>query len=226
MRLGRTPPLGLWTPDEEHEFHLARPAHAGRTYGDATNVIEHWQSTPWRTRESAVESVPGLVRQVLLCCDREQALTIIDSALNKRQLTLNQLARVIRSLPPRYASVLDEVDRASESGLETLCRLRLGRLGHRIRSQVFIDGVGRVDLLIGDRLVIEADGREWHKGADAFLADRTRDLTLVRLGYIVIRPAYEHIVYEWPLVELTVAAIVGRREHLWSAAHRRSGLAR
>ena len=218
--------LGLWTLDDEHEFHLARPAHAGRTYGDPTNVVEHWQSTPWRSRESAVESIPALVRQVLLCCDRERALTIIDSALNKRMLTYSQLARIVHGLPPRYASVLDQVDSASESGLETLCRVRFMHRGYRIRCQVVIEGAGRVDLVIGDRLVIEADGRKWHEGPDAFRADRTRDLALARLGYVVIRLAYEHIVYEWALVDLTVAEIVGRREHLWNAAHRRAGLAR
>jgi len=31
---------------------------------------------------------------------------------------------------------------------------------------------------------------------------------------------------EWMLVELSVRALIGRREHLWSATHRREGLAR
>ena len=80
--------------------------------------------------------------------------------------------------------------------------------------------------LKGDRFVIEADGREWHEGGSAFHADRIRDLALLRLGYVVIRVSYPLIMSEWMLVELSVRALIGRREHLWSATHRREGLAR
>lgn len=213
----------LWAP-EGTDFHLARPKHAGRTYGDLGDAIEHWQSTPWRLGAPIVEPVPALVRQVLLCSHREDALAIIDSALNKNVLSMAQLARIVDALPPRFASVLDEVDPKSQSGLETLCRVRLSILGVRIRSQMMIDGVGRLDLVIGDRVVIETDGRAWHDGPDAFHRDRTRDLALLGRGYIVIRLSYQQVLHEWQLVEPVVRAIIGRREHLWSAAHRRDGL--
>lgn len=171
-------------------------------------------------------SVIELARQVLLCCDRETAIAIIDSALNKRMLSLSELARVVASLPDRFSDVLGSVDSGSQSGLETLCRLRLTRPGLRIRTQVQIEGVGRVDLVVGDRLVIEADGRDWHDTPDAFRTDRSRDLALARLGYVVIRLSYAQIMKNWPLVELTVASLITRREHLWSAAHHRADLAR
>lgn len=215
---------GLWTPPHD-ELHLGRPRRAGRTFADATGVVEHWMSPSWTAAEDPVESVEVLIRQVLLCCEREEAITIIDSALNKRMLTTSRLTRVVKKLPPRFATVLAEVDSASESGLESLCRVRLQNLSASIRSQVTIDGVGRVDLLIGGRLVLETDGRTWHEGGAAFHVDRTRDLTLHRLGYVVIRVSYAHVMDEWMLVELAIRAIVGRGEHLWSAAHRREGLA-
>ncbi|TAL43561.1 MAG: hypothetical protein EPN91_06105 [Salinibacterium sp.] len=171
-----------------------------------------------------MESVHELTRQVLLCRPREEALVVIDSALNQRKLTGSGLARIVRALPPRFASVLDAVDAASESGLETLCRVRLSNLGPGIRSQIPIAGVGRVDLLIGDRLSIEADGRPWHDGATAFHADRSRDLALSRLGYHVIRLGYDHVIEGWPRVEVTIRALISRGEHRWSTAHRRHGL--
>lgn len=217
--------LGLWTPDDDGALHLARPAHAGRTYGDPANVVEHWQSDPWRMREEAVESIPNPVRQVLLCCSREVAITIIDSALNKRVLTRAQLKQVVATLPAGLASVLEDVDGASESGLETLCRLSLVSLGARVRTQVFIRGVGRLDLIVEDRLVVEADGRAWHDSPGAFYADRNRDIRLIALGYVVIRLSYQQVVHEWPLVELALSGLMSRREHLWSRAHRLAGLA-
>ena len=80
--------------------------------------------------------------------------------------------------------------------------------------------------MLGDRIVIEADGAQWHEGSSAFLADRSRDLTLVRLGYVVIRVGYPHVVGEWKLIELAILGLVARGEHRWSAAHRAAGLAR
>jgi len=209
---------------DEH-FHLALPAHAGRIHGDTNAAIMHWQSAAWGSGVPVVESVREAIRQVLLCRDRETSIAVIDSALNRRAITWSELRAIIARLPIRFASVLELVDGASESGLETLCRLRLMALGLRIRSQVAIDGVGRVDLVVGDRLVIEADGREWHAGPRSFLRDRTRDLALMRLGYIVLRVGYEHVLHEWQLVELAVLGIVGRGEHLWTSRHRRDGLA-
>ncbi len=213
---------GLWTPDHGPGIHIARPAHAGRTFGDPTDCVEHWQSSTWGSTESAIESPPALLRQVLLCCEYEDALTMIDSALNQRRVTASELKKLLASLPPRFSRVLDDADPASESGLETLCRYRLRQLGPALRSQVAFSGIGRVDLVLGDRLIIEADGRETHESS--FLRDRTRDLALMRRGYLVVRVGYHHVVNEWQLVEQTVRAVLIRREHVWSAAHRREGL--
>ena len=214
---------GLWTPDHS-ELHLGRPRHAGRTFGEDSGTISHWQSDKWATNDTAVDSVPVLVRQVLLCCSREEAITIIDSALNLRKLSMKRLREIVSALPPAFASVLDEVDGRAESGLESLCRVRLVKLRVAIRTQVRIEGVGRVDLILGDRLVIESDGQRWHEGSQAFERDRTRDLILHRLGYIVIRVSYWHVVEQWMLIELAVKAIVNRGEHLWSSALKREML--
>ena len=81
-------------------------------------------------------------------------------------------------------------------------------LGVRIQSQMMIDGVGRLDLVVGDRLVVETDGRKWHDGPDAFHRDRTRDLALLRHGYIVILLSYQQVMDEWQLIELVVRAII------------------
>lgn len=217
--------LGLWTPDEEGSaLHIARPRHAGRTFGDPGGCVEHWQSQTWSSRDSAVESIDALVRQALLCLAYEDALTIVDSALHKRLLSQTRLRRIVESLPARFTRVLDDVDGASESGLETLCRLRLAVFGVTVRTQVEFPGIGRVDLVIGDRIVLEADGREWHSGESSFLADRSRDLALTRLGYVVIRVTYQQVIHEWQLIETAIDGMIGRNEHVWSAAHRRDGL--
>ncbi len=108
--------------------------------------------------------------------------------------------------------------------METKARLGLRALGISYRSQVAIDGVGKVDLLIGDRLVLEVDGEEWHSGAEAYAVDRERDLRLVELGYSVIRLTYDQVMDEWDRVIAAIRALVGRDEHRWKTRHHRAGL--
>src|SRR5690606_16212758 len=103
------------------------------------------------------------------------------------------------------------LDPAAESGIETLVRLALRRHRIRSRSQVVIAGVGRVDLLVGERLVIEVDGYRWHGDRAAFEADRDRDRELVRRGYVVLRPSYERVTTDLDRVMVAVLDIVRRR---------------
>jgi very-short-patch-repair endonuclease len=144
----------------------------------------------------------------------------LDSALNKGLVTLDQLV----DLSPRTSRLLPLVDPAAQSGLETLVRLSLRSRRVRVRSQVFIAGVGWVDLIVGDRLVLELDGWEFHGTRQAFEEDRRRDLALVRLGFEVTRLTYAQVTADWPAVEAIILDKVRRQEHLWSARHRRAGM--
>ena len=47
--------------------------------------------------------------------------------------------------------------------------------------------VGEVDLLVGDRVVVEIDGFAHHSDRVAFQEDRRRDRELVAQGYVVLR---------------------------------------
>jgi very-short-patch-repair endonuclease len=124
----------------------------------------------------------------------------------------------------KYWPYLDVVDGGCESGLETKCVLRLGALNIKFRTQVHIFGVGRVDVLVGDRLVVELDGIGFHSG-EFVKRDRRRDLALHRLGYIVLRVDYGMVMDEWAEVEAVIRGYVSRKEHRWSGRHVRAGLA-
>jgi len=85
---------------------------------------------------------------------------------------------------------------------------------------VVIPGVGRVDFLIGERLVVEADGYEWHASREAFERDRERDRELVRRGYVVVRASYRQVLDDLDAVILAILDVVRRRDHHWRAVHR------
>jgi very-short-patch-repair endonuclease len=139
--------------------------------------------------------------------------------VNKRYVTLAELRRRFEG-KPRHLRILNRAVTTSESGTETLVRTRLQRRGIKLRCQVRIGGVGRVDLLVGDRLIIEVDGKEHHDDPDAFTRDRRRDLAALSRGYATIRLSYRQVMYEWPEAERQILALIRRDEHLWRARHR------
>jgi very-short-patch-repair endonuclease len=145
------------------------------------------------------------------CLDAEGLVVALDSMLNKRMIDMAAAKDVVAS--SRYArlQLAERCDARSESGTETIIRLRLRARGIRLRSQVDIPGVGRVDFLVGDRLIIEADSREHH--LPAYQTDRTRDRVATGRGYLVIRLTYEDVVYRWDAAFADIQSVIRRRAH-------------
>ncbi|WP_172582367.1 endonuclease domain-containing protein [Subtercola boreus] len=171
---------------------------------------------------NVVESLPSALRDAVGCVPEEMAVVLVDSALNLAigDLTLHDLRRKFAGQGEKYARVLDRSDGGSQSGLETLVRLRLRSHGIAVRTQVRHRGVGAVDLLVGDRLVIELDGREHHDNADGFVSDRRRDLVLFSGGIERLRLTYHHVMHQWPETERVILDFVRRRRHHWRSGDR------
>jgi very-short-patch-repair endonuclease len=75
---------------------------------------------------------------------------------------------------------------------------------------VEIAGVGRVDFVIGDRLVVEVDSEQYHTDPAKYEGDRRRDAALSILGLRVLRFSYHQIMDEWSTVDRAVMAAVAR----------------
>ncbi|UPU87515.1 endonuclease domain-containing protein [Demequina sp. TMPB413] len=76
------------------------------------------------------------------------------------------------------------------------------------------DGIGRVDLMVGDAVVVEVDGRHYHSDPIAFVADRRRDRALQELGFRVLRFAASEVLSDPACVARAVVAQLGGA---WSA---------
>ncbi|MGJ3509378.1 endonuclease domain-containing protein [Enemella sp. A6] len=96
-----------------------------------------------------------------------------------------------------------------------MVRLRLAALGLQVTPQVPIGRIGRVDLLVGERLVIEVDSIEHHTTLENYRNDRWRDLRLAALGYRVIRLTYHQVIYDWPETAELIGKVIARGDHLW-----------
>jgi very-short-patch-repair endonuclease len=112
---------------------------------------------------------------------------------------------------PRGRKLLLECTPFSDSGLESIFRTRLRWLRIPVRPQCWAHG-RRVDFLIGDRLVVQIDGRD-HVGRQR-TDDNEHDAELTLRGYHVIRVGYEQVVHRWREVEAMILEALARGLHL------------
>jgi very-short-patch-repair endonuclease len=223
----------IWC-DDDHLLHVRVGRHTGHLSSPHDRAVDLGRPAAHGIRVhrdhvvspagSAVDPMPIVLAHVFRCQPRENVIVSLDSELRGGHILLPELRDVVARLPAKYSPYLDLVDMSAESGLETKARLRLRALGIPYRAQVRISRVGHVDLLIGERLVLELDGEAWHSGPLAYTEDRRRDLELMRQGFVVMRLSFAQVMGEWASVESVIRALVSRREHLWTARHRRDGL--
>ncbi len=198
---------GLWVFDQ-HDVHVAAPAHAGRISVSAGTRVHRSRPLLARHPEELVDGVVNVLGVVSGCLPSEQALAIWDSALNKRLVTVDEMRRY--PLTGRAREFAEQATPLADSGLETFLIVRLRWLRERLCPQAWILG-RRVDLLIGERLVVQVDGGH-HVGAQRE-ADIRHDALLALNGYHVIRVGYHQMVDDWPSVQLMIVQAIAQGLH-------------
>jgi very-short-patch-repair endonuclease len=204
---------GLWMlDDDEGSIHVVLPrnGHRRRHHGECTCVM-HWGGAAVRGDRTSLVDALGCL---LSCRGEESFFVALESALRKRLITRTGLARLRDLVPLKWRWLVDFARWDADSGLESLLRLRLRALGISLASQVVIPGVGRVDFVLGDRLILEVDGRLNHEGESMRHKDLVRDAVAASLGLDTLRFDYAMVVHEWPLVEAAILARIDRGLHL------------
>ncbi len=199
---------GLWVPTRS-SLHVAARPNACRITVPAS-VAVHW-STPVVPRPPD-DVVDGLVNALVLvaqCQPLETALVVWESAMNKGLVEARQFAAL--DLPPSARAVSARARPFADSGLETIVVFRLRWLNVRMLPQAWVLD-RRVDVLIGDRLVIQIDGAT-HTGAQR-TADIAHDAQLLLHGFHVLRFAYEQIMGQWHDVQEVIMQAVAQGKHL------------
>jgi very-short-patch-repair endonuclease len=164
---------------------------------------------------SGLATVPGAT--VMGCAARmpfDEALADTDSALRHLDVTKEELVRRAESMPDRYRTrcrrVAQHADGRAENPFESVLRaVAIEVPGLHVEPQVWADDVGRPDLL--DRrlgLVIEADSFEFHGRRQALRKDCERYNAFVVGGHLVVRFAWEHVMFEPAYVRRVLVAMV------------------
>ena len=148
--------------------------------------------------------------QAVRCQEPWHAVATLDSALHLGLVGAVDLARVFAALPSRFQALRVLVDGRSEAGQESVLRCAFVAAGLRVRLQVWFDGIGRVDLVVEECLVVEADSRTAHDGWELHVRDRDRDIDLARRGFMSLRPGYHRTMFATADVVEAAQALVGR----------------
>ncbi|WP_243842147.1 endonuclease domain-containing protein [Microbacterium hydrocarbonoxydans] len=203
--------LGLWVLDEPgiHVWMRSDRHH----HGSASRTCEctrHWDAGPGE-ETFGLPSLPRVLLQIYRCRGAEAFFVALESARRVGLLPRAAL-RWLRSVVDRTGRDLIDFSRDdSDSGLESLVRLRIRKYRWSVRTQAEIIGTGRVDLLVDDWLIIETDGKDNHDGASHRHRDLVRDATAASWGHVSLRFDYAMVLHDWDLVERAIVAMMALR---------------
>lgn len=204
-----------WMPpalDARPHLHLD-PAAGSARLGDGWDGVLHWTQAIAPPSGPALQgSIEDALAHIALCVPGDLARVLWESAARQEGLAPEYLRRV-RWRGPAARELADAVTGLSDSGLETLVIAPLARWGIRVRQQVKIAG-HLVDLLVGEFLVLQVDGFEFHSTSAARTRDLAQDAELRLRGYTVLRFSYAQIVHDWPSVEATIRRALATGLHL------------
>lgn len=199
--------LGVWAHDPR-TTHFAVPRPGAESRPPGARLLYQRPVFP-REPFALEDSVDNALVIAASCQPHDQAVAIWDSALNKKLVTRAQLERL--PLTARARAVLDDTDPLADSGLETYVRQRLKRFRLSVIGQAYLLGK-HVDLLIGERLVVQTDGAT-HTGRQRD-RDNRHDALLELHDFTVVRVGYLQVMEEWPVVQDLIMRAVAQGQHL------------
>ncbi len=206
--------LGIWTPTssplqvrtDANARALRSPDDPKRRLG-ADEARVRWRD-PSRIGNRTTMSALDCLDDILRTESSRIAFACLESALHQGLVSRAEVAGLVARAPRNVRRAVEGAGRDSESGTESLMSFDLRRAGIAFRQQVVIDGVGRVDFLIGRMLVIEVDGAAHHSTPQSFERDRARDARSSIRGYRVLRFSYRQLMRDpEPVMRAIIAAI-------------------
>ena len=142
------------------------------------------------------------------CLPEREALVMVQCAVGRGDISLAFLRGRLagnRNAPAR--AVLDLIIPRADSLLEVLANAAFVRAGLHIRRHVEIPGVGEVDFLVEDLVIVETDGGT-HLEPLQVKKDRRRNNTAVVGGYLVLRFGYDDVVHHSERMVAQVRALI------------------
>ncbi|ATG53056.1 hypothetical protein CFK38_01650 [Brachybacterium vulturis] len=209
---------GLWVPLHTGR-HVYRPRglrfveHSQDPVEHGQDLVEHGSELRSWPDQDPVAELALTLEHAVRCLSVPDAAILLESALNRRRISLHGVQRVLAALPAAHRAQLNRVTPLAESGTETAVRWWLESLHVPVAPQVQIPGVGRVDLQLGASWIIECDSVRFHDNPEQYHRDRARDLLLQARRYMVTRLTWEQVFLDWEETKSQLLTILRRRDH-------------
>jgi very-short-patch-repair endonuclease len=147
----------------------------------------------------------------LKCRQELESLAMVQSATGRGQIAASFLrSKLVGNRNGRARSVLDLLIPRADSVLEVLAHAHFVRAGLRIRMHVILPGVGEVDCLVEECLVVELDGST-HFQPRQVKKDQRRNNAGMLGGYLTLRYYYDDVVYRPAAMVEEVLAVLRLR---------------
>lgn len=184
--------------------HVVVPRNRNVTAYRRRGVELHWRSVTAADLRHHLTDMPRTVIDCARDLPFADALAVADSALRHRDVDHSHLVRLAEAVPTtgRHEArrVIEHADPRAANPFESVLRaIALGVPGLVVEPQVLIDERGfhgRPDLVDrAARIVIEADSFSHHGTRSAFKRDCERYNALTIRGWVVLRFAWEHVMF-------------------------------
>jgi very-short-patch-repair endonuclease len=167
-----------------------------------------------------VETVIGCARAYAF----DVALCVADSALREGAVTPRQLLAAAEASPrtgrARALQVVRAADGRAANPFESCARAIAADVrGLRVEPQVWVPGVGRVDLCdLSLGIVVECESYEFHSDATSLERDVRRYTACARRGLVVVRFTWKEVMFDPDYCRRALQDVVDLR--LQQAVHR------
>ena len=198
---------GLWVPPGYDRVHVRASKH---------NKAHGTRSCQGRGRPkpvtAAVDSIPVALDCATRCMGAEDWIVVCDSALNSGGLTSAGLKSAMGPVTQRVSDLMDKCEPESQSGTESITRLRLRAAGFTVVVQPVVLGIGRVDMRVG-RLLIECDSQRHHTSLENYRNDRRRDRKALLGKWLTMRITYDDVLHGWEEILADIRSITRADRH-------------
>ena len=202
-----SPFYGLWNLRESGALHLS----CGNGVPKA-NVVDHSACRHPAHPYLPVAGLADVLLHALRCLPELEALVMVQAAVSQGSITVDFLRRKLPGNRNGAArSVLDLVIPRADSLTEVLARTHFIRAGLMVRMHAEVPGVGEVDCLIEDCLLVELDGGS-HMEPRQVKKDQRRNNAALGAGLLPLRYYYDDVVHHPERMVAQVLAVLRLRE--------------
>ncbi|WP_045729480.1 DUF559 domain-containing protein [Pseudarthrobacter chlorophenolicus] len=201
--LSAAPAYHLWTVREPVALHVS-PGHKRTVPGTVAHGRPRHPAHPWLP----IAGLADALIHGLHCLPEIESLAMVQCAAQRGDVTVEFLRRKLTgNRNARARSVLDHVVPRADSILEVLANYHFRRAGLHVRRHVELPGVGEVDFLIEECLVVETDGAT-HLEPKQVKKDRSRNNATVVGGRLGLRFGYDDVVHHPERMVAQVLAVL------------------